>query len=69
MALRSSSAAQRARFAIATKHAISMNRILTCARLAASEARGAERAHELEIHFGTLESRNSGTGPFDARHG
>jgi hypothetical protein len=39
------------------------------ARLAAAEARGAERAHELEVHFGTLKSGDPGAGSLDARHG
>jgi hypothetical protein len=39
------------------------------AGLAAAEASGAERAHELEVHFRTLESSNPGAGSFDARHG
>src|SRR5262249_42570731 len=39
------------------------------AHLAAAEARGVEPAHELEVHFRTLESSNPGAGSFDARHG
>jgi hypothetical protein len=37
-------------------------------RLAALEAADAERAHELKIHFRTLEADNAGCGSFDARH-
>ncbi|MGA7428197.1 MAG: hypothetical protein WBX07_16620, partial [Rhodoplanes sp.] len=29
---------------------------------------GAERAHELKIHFRILEADNAGCGSFDARH-
>jgi hypothetical protein len=39
------------------------------AHLAAAKTRGAERTHELEVHFRTLESSNPGAGSFDARHG
>jgi hypothetical protein len=39
------------------------------ARLAAPEARGAERAHELEVHFGIVKSGDAGASSFDAGHG
>ena len=37
-------------------------------RLAAPEACGTERTHQLEIHFGACKPGDPGVGPFDVRH-